>query len=124
MGPLSAPFLFFPLAPGTTTNTGRKRLQDGPEPRHRWMASRSQAAMRAEIIGVKGTQFYMLSDQVILLPEATAHHSLPSGWVGDQGSLATWVKTGSEMTEPGSGEKKHDLLANAQGQEIKESLVF
>lgn len=80
--------------------------------------------MRAEISGVKGRQFYMLSDHIILFPETMAHHSLPSGWVGNQGSLATWVKTGSEMTEPGSGEKKPDLLANGQGQEIKESLVF
>lgn len=42
-------------------------------------------------------------------------NSMPSGWVRDQDSLETWVKTGLDTMLPqilGSEEKNHALLAN------------
>lgn len=51
-------------------------------------------------------------------------NSVPSGWVSDQDGLETRVKTGLDAMLPGSEGKNHALLANGQGQEIKESLVL
>ena len=83
-----------------------------------------QAAVAAEISWVKGRHIHTLSHQIMLLPEATAHHSLPPGSTGNQRSLATRGKTGSEVVEPDTGEKNHNLLANGQGQDIYKSLAF
>lgn len=51
-------------------------------------------------------------------------NSVPSGWVSDQDSLETQVKTGLDTMLPGSEEKNRALLVNGQGQEIRGSLVF